>query len=258
VQNSGIKKLLDTNPKPAPYDSKNLTGLDVDKNNLVSIHLFNLENNRLQWRNKVYTLCPMLEQSNSSYWIFQAILKFAIQDGVNFKIRLDPFIEVSETEYNPMFHKMLVHGKPLDWQKMSTLRNDDFGKWYNEKEYDKTGFTDYVWAPKNDEIHFTCEELPKLDFNEIRTSRYFHAIFNKGTGGIKHCDGAIRVYSEDELEFRSKKHVKDPEVRKAGKRIKIFQFESNDNLKKEISQDTFCHLATNYFVWNEDVQKYFN
>ncbi len=252
-----IKKLLDINDRPAPYNSSNLGGLFIDKNHLAPIDQFSIDNYGFEKGNLVYTLCPILEQSNSSYWIFIAILKFTKEKKINFKIRLNPFIEIPLNDYQPMFYKMLVHGKPLDWKKLLSLRNDDFGQWFDEKEYNRMGFTDYVWSPKDNEVHFTCEELPKYNFKGIKSSRYFHAIFNKNTGGIKHCDGAIRIYSNNELSNRAKFHVKDAEVRKVGKRIKIFQYESKENMDKEIDQDTFCQLVTNFFVWNDDVQLYF-
>ena len=200
----------------------------------------------------------MLEQSNSSYWIFQALMKYTLQNGINFKIRLYPLIEVSEKDYNPIFYKMHVHSKSLDWDRLCTLKNDEFGQWFDEKEYNRIGFTDYVWSPMGTELHFTCEELPKLDYKGIKSSRYFHAIFNKQSGKINHCDGALRVYSDYELALRSNYHIKDPSVRKVAKRIKIFQFERKENNDKEIDQDVFCKLAVNYFVWNIDVQNYFN
>lgn len=253
-----IEKLIDSSERPAPYCFDNLRDLIIDKNNLVSIKHFNIDNFGFERNKLVYILCPILEQSNSSCWIFRTILKFAEEKKLNFKIRLDPFIEIPIDDYHPMFYKMLVYGKQIDWQRLLNLSNDDFGQWFDEKEYNRAGFTDYVWAPKDNTVHFTCEELPKLNFKGIKTSRYFHAIFNKNTGGIIHCDGAIRLYSDYELESRSNFHVKVPEVRKIGKRVKIFQYESNENHEKELDQDTFCQLATNFFVWNDDVQRYFN
>ncbi len=252
-----IEKLIEPTERPAPYHLQNLYDVICDKNHLVSMNQFNTDNFGFERNKLVYVLCPVLEQSNSSYWIFHVILRLAREKKLNLKIRLDPFIEIPLNDYRPMSYKMFVHGKTLDWDRLTNLRGDEYGQWMDEKEYKHMGYTDFIWSPKKDEIHFTCEELPKRH-NFLRTSRYFHAIFNKNTGMISHCDGAIRYYSEDELQYRSDYHVKDPEVRKIGKRIKIFGFESNDNDNKEIDQDTFCTLAVNFFVWNNDVQKYFN
>ncbi len=255
IANSRIRKLSNFDTLPQPYDSKNLLNIEYDKNYLISTNQFDLSFYRFQVNDYVYELCPVTGASNSNYWIFQAILKCIHKSKVNFKVRLDPFIEIQSDNYQPMMYKMHVHGKPLDWNKLITLRNEDFGQWFNEQD---NSFTDYVWAPKDNEIHFTCEEYPCHNFDGLSTSRYFHAIFNKNTGGIKHCDGAIRVYDDIEIESRHKFHIKQAEVRKVGERIKIFQFESKENQGKEIVQDDFCQLAVNFFVWNHDVQNYFN
>jgi len=250
-----IKKLLEFDKRPEPYNSENLSKITLDKNNLIATNQFDLEYYRFQYDKYVYELCPTKESSNSSYWIFQAIFKCIHNSGLVFKVRLDPFKEIRPEDYNPMMYKMYVHGKPLNWEKLLGLRTDDFGKWFNERD---SSFTDYVWAPMDSEIHFTCEEYPSFSYNGLNTSRYFHAIFNKDSGSIKHCDGAIRVYDDVEIISRGKFHVRQAEVRKVGSRVKIFQFDSNENQNMEICQDDFSQLAVNFFVWNQDVQYYFN
>lgn len=47
-------------------------------------------------------------------------------------------------------------------------------------------------------------------------------------------------------------HVRSSDVRKVGKRVKIFQ--TNDSL----TQEEFSHLVMSFFVWNQDVVSYFN
>jgi hypothetical protein len=258
IHTERLRILLDVKERPDPYNNTNLQGLDIDKHKLALINQFDLNNFGLQRGDLVYTLCPILEQLNSSYWIFQSILKLARQEKINFKLRLDPFIEIPVNDYHPIFYKMFVHGRPLNWEKLLSLRNDDYGQWFDEKEYNRIGFTDYVWSPKKDELHFTCEELPKIDSIGLKNSRYFHAIINKKTGGIKHCDGAIRLFSDDDLKIRLKFHIKDSIVTKSGRRIKIFQYESHENSGIEINQDNFSKIAVSFFVWNNDVQNYFN
>lgn len=252
-------KLTEITKRQAPYNSSNLSEVEISDNQLVKMDVFNLSQYNLMLNDMVYMICPVTEGSNSSYWLYQAIFKQQIQNNINFKIRLDPLKEIQKEHYNPMMYKMHVHGKPLDWDNLKTLRFDDFGQWFNEKDYEKAGFTDYVWSPKKDNtIHFTCEEVPKLNYKGIQSSRYFHAIFDKKSGKINHCDGAIRFYTEDELTNRVQFQVKDPEARKVGKRIKIFQFDSKDNNYIELTQNDFCDLAVNFFVWNQDVMNYFN
>jgi hypothetical protein len=250
-----IIKLLESDRKPEPYNSENISQLELDKNYLISTNQLNLTQFRFQYGPKVYELCPITGGSNSSYWIFQAILFCIRKHGFVFKVRLDPFKEIPSEDYSQMMYKMYVHGKPLNWDKLLELRNEDFGQWFNERN---NSFTDFVWTPTLDELSFTCEEFPSFSYDGLYTSRYFHAIFNKKTGGIKHCDGAIRIYDYIEKTSRSAFHVRQSEVRKIGKRVKVFQFDSNENQNKEITRDDFSQLTVNFFVWNHDVQNYFN
>ena len=69
-------------------------------------------------------------------------------------------------------------------------------------------FTDLVWSPGKDGVHFTCEEVPKLATCTVRGSRYFHGIYIPGKHSFTHCDGAIRVYSAQELVDRHQAHVR--------------------------------------------------
>jgi len=252
-----IEHLLDKNERPLPYRNKNLVDIEIDKNNLCILNQFDLINMGIQKGNLVYTFCPILEQSNSNYWLFRRILFMAKEEKTILKIRLDPFVEISANNYHPVLYKMVVFGKPLNWRRILTLREDEFGQWIDIKDKNRYGITDYIWSPQKNEIHFTCEELPKISHWGLKTSRYFHAIFNKKTGEINHCDGAIRLYQDDELILRSKYHLKDPFVRKTGKRIKVFQFNSSENHGLEINKKTFCDLASTFFVWNYDVLRYF-
>ena len=63
-------------------------------------------------------------------------------------------------------------------------------------------------------------------------------------------DGAIRIYSFEEIEVRNTCHVKD--IGKIGKRIKIFQIDN------ELELEDWSNIASSFYVWNEDVQKYFS
>lgn len=253
-----ISKLLDyDNPEPNVFE--NISDLNIDKNSLVFMRDFDLTFFSLCKNNLVYSLTPTTIASNSSYWIYQALLELTFKYKINFKIRLDPYIELPREDYNPMMYKMYVHGKPLNWKRLLTLRFDEFGQWMTEKDYHDHQFTDYCWSPKKDgTIHFTCEEIPKGNLNRIKSSRYFHAIFRKNNGEFEHCDGAVRIYSDEELNYRMNYHVRNPEVRKIGKRIKIFQFDCEDNDGINLDKDMFSLLMANFYVWNQDVWNYLN
>jgi hypothetical protein len=252
-----IGQLLQSGIKSSPYDSENITGIDIDKNNLVPINFFDSMKGHLQYKNYIYEICPTLYQPNSSYWLYRTILGYFKKDDLLFKIRLNPFIEIPWNNYSPMEYKMFIHGKKLDWERINNLKVKEYGRFTDTIGFNDHKKTEYVWDPDEDEVHLTFEELPNPDKDEIKVSRYFHAIFNKRTSGIKHCDGAIRVYSDDELFERSECHIKDTDARKTGKRLKIFQFESKESNNLEIEKDAFIQLVKSFFVWNYDVDMYF-
>jgi len=156
---------------------------------------------------------------------------------------------------------MQVYGKSLDWNRIKSLKNIEHTCFIPESLSSTDIFkTDIVWTPNKDEIHFTCEEMPQKDLIEYRGSRYFHAIFQIETGVIKHCDGAIRYYTDKEYDLRVSKHIKSNETTRVGKRIKVFQIDvPAKEIKFElINHQVFINLVTSFFVWNHDVLAYFN
>jgi len=233
-----------------PYSSNNLRDLSILENSLVLASDFLLYGSAFKYGDYIYHLCTSTDASNSSYWIAEAIAQLIRKRNIKFKVRLDPFVEKHTSDYSPMFYKMTVYGTKLDWEKLLDLKEDEHGRWMSERQ--DTQWTDYVWRPEKDEIHFTCEELPSLKDILYRGSRYFHAIFDKQTGLIKHCDGAIRIYNRYEYEERLKFHIRNAEVRKTGKRIKLFQVDET------IDKFDFMKLITSFMVWNHDVYDYFN
>ncbi|MBN8837687.1 MAG: hypothetical protein J0I09_10525 [Sphingobacteriia bacterium] len=247
-----LEILSDTSNKTLPYTSENFNDINILENNLVYTNQFSLYNNGYNYKDYVYSLSPSTNASNSSYWISSVISNLIEERGLNFKIRLDPFVEKHCSDYSPMFYKMTIYGRKLDWNRLKNIQEDEHGRWMNENFISGTEWTDFVWRPEKNELHFTCEELPKIEDLKIRGSRYFHAIFDKVTGLIKHCDGAIRIYSNEEFNNRLKFHVRNAEVRKIGKRVKIFQ------LDDFIDQSTFGLIVTNFMVWNQDIFDYFN
>lgn len=252
VAHQRLLVLIEDTKKPLPYTSGNLHEISILNNSLVSVSDFEIFRYGYRYHDMVYALSPTLPSANSSYWISMAIMKLRLELGLNIKIRLDPFIEIPYTEFNQPMYLMQVYGKKLDWKRISRIRDDEHGRWMEDEGYSKYEFTDYVWHPNNEEIHFTCEELPRRTDIAYRGSRYFHAIIDKETGIVKHCDGALRVYSDVEFSKRLDYHVKNAEVRKIGKRVKIFQID------EPIERDVFSFLITNFMVWNEDVISYFN
>lgn len=248
--------ILGTTTKGArqkPYDQDDFVGIDVDDQGLVSVRQLRSDYFSLFNKDYAYQLCPCLDQFNSSHWLGLLILNETFKNGKNFKIRLDPLMKEPVQTFRPYMALMQLYGKKLDWERLKSLQSEEFGQWLGDGlSTSSIMTTDYVWRPEKHEVHFTCEELPKPECITTRGSRYFHAIFDKRSGKITHCDGALRIYNQSEIENRQKFHVRQPEVRKIGKRVKLFLI--ND----EIDQELFMSLATNFLVWNEDAISCFN
>lgn len=238
---------------PEPYSSNDFSEIEINKDSLIPVNKFKLHDFALCHNNKIYQLCPILNQPNSSHWLSNLIIKETFDNGLDFRIRLDPLVVAHKDDFQQYFQLMQIYGRKLDWNRLKTLKNDEFGQWLGDGLSTRSIFkSDFVWSPSKDEIHFTCEELPKKQFIDTRGSRYLHAIFDKHSGKIIHCDGALRYYNAEEYDHRIKYHVRQAEVRKVGKRIKIWQ------LDEPIDQFLFMKLATNFLVWNEDAIAYFN
>lgn len=236
--------------RPEPYDHKALSDLSLDKNNLVSIKDFVMVPGALERRNFRFTFLPT-GASNSSYWLYSFIRSSStLQNSI--RVRLDPWVWGSSEEFRFMEYKMWVWGKPLNWDFLLGLRESFHGRWVRDALSNlDILFTDFVWQPSDTELTFTCEEVQTPESVSYRGTRYFHAIYSKISTDIKHCDGAVRLLTANDHEFRALRHVKDPEVRKIGTRIKIFQIDD------QVSTELFCGLASAFYVWNQDVTNYF-
>jgi len=150
-----------------------------------------------------------------------------------------------------MEYKMWVYGRELDWQDIRSLKEDRHMRWQpNHGFQSDVEFTDLVWSPRDNEIHFICEELPKKELSCIRGSRYFHSIFIPDNPRFIHCDGAMRIYSTQEIEQRYTTHVRN--IGKIGKRVKIFQTDF------DIPTIGWASLASAFYVWNMDIETYFS
>ncbi len=213
-----LKEISSNSRRQLPYSSPNLADCDIDEHQLISTSTFKWHHGILI-NNFGYELCPSTNASNSMYWAGQVLKKITKERGHRFRVRLHPFIEKPLSEYNPMMYLMTTHGKKLNWERLRNLKDDEYGQWMNDHQNGNTAYTDYVWSSKkNDELHFTCEEVPKPNTIDVRGSRYFHAIFDKSSCTIIHCDGAIRLYNQEQLIHRNKIHVKDVEAKTGHKK----------------------------------------
>ncbi len=235
--------------RPFPYDHVALEDLTITEDHLVNLNSFEIQGSALIRNDYAFTMCPITESPNSSYWILKVLAELSQYYQVF--VRLDPLIYSTRTEfYNPQY-KMWVHGiQNLDWQRIKQLRNEEFGEWMPDNLESNIEKTQYVWSPRSDEVHFTCEELPKSSLSNTRGSRYFHSIFNPTKDLMIHLDGALRIYNNTDLERRREIHLK--ETGKVGSRVKMFRIDD------DISREVLSKICTNYFVWNNDVIQYFS
>lgn len=234
---------------PLPYDHPLLSDIKLDNNNMASFSKIIEKNRSDRLSDVIFQILPSLPKLNSMYWVMRYLFELRNQSDV--KIRLDPFMIINKKNFSQMSYKMIVYGKPPDLRNMNSLKKVVHLRWMSDKnDTSDEKFTDAFWYPWNDEIHFICEEIPKIGCIWYRGSRYFHSIYDCKKNKINHLDGAIRVYTDEEIERRTNCHVKD--IGKIGKRIKIFQADS------EIDIDLWSNLVASFFVWNDDVLKYFS
>ncbi|MCL5951605.1 MAG: hypothetical protein M1132_07785 [Chloroflexi bacterium] len=231
-----------------PYSHPDLAGVAVDEEMMVRARDFDTTNQAFERGQTAFHIMPSLPASNSMYWANRVLIELYTTHDV--RVRLDPFMLTEREQVGVPLYKMWVYGKPLDWNELEELNEDRHAKWRPEyASHEGSNFTDLVWSPRPDGIHFRCEEVPRAEAVSERGGRYLHAIYNPALKAFTHTDGAIRIYSPAELEGRSSTHVR--KAGKVGKRVKIFKVIGN------IEREVWCNLAGSFFVWNDDVQAYF-
>jgi hypothetical protein len=236
--------------RPQPYDHDALEDLELNQEMLVPLSQFEIKGTALSRNGFSFSISPIVEASNSSYWLLNYLSRSEVRDKL--WVRLDPFTCRKDEEYISLEYRMWVFGLPLDWDKLSNLKEQLTGQWIPDTLSNKgIEITDFVWSPYGKELHFTCEELQKPDYCEIRGSRYLHSIYDKNNQEIVHLDGALRILDSDSWKIRRSTHISKDAVRKIGKRIKLFQIDG------PISIDQFSGIAASFFVWNQDVVDYF-
>jgi hypothetical protein len=234
-----------------PYDHNDLNGIKVNSDGLVKLKEFDLQSpmHGMGRGSTVFQILPsILSATNSMYWAYDDLVDW--NSKAEIYVRLDPLLIQSVTEFRPYIQKMLVYGKPLDWKFISKLKTPIHSRWCPDPGWqDDVEFTDLVWFPCDEGIEFICEEIPKSTTSSFRASRYFHSILNPDTLTFGHCDGAIRIYSDEEISERCHTHVRN--IGKIGKRIKIFLVNS------DITNNDWTSLVCAFYVWNNDIQNYF-
>jgi len=249
IPEARLKNLTDSlgNKRPLPYEHPAVADLRLDSDCMVPLSCFRVKTGALMRAETGFTIMPPIESTNSQYWLLQSLLHEHLQAVT--AVRLDPFIVQPANNYTCMEYRMWWYGRPLDWARIDTLKAEEHGRWAPGKLSTQAAYTDFAWTPRDGEVHFLCEEIPLRDDVQSRGSRYFHAIYSTEQKRIVHIDGAIRVYNTEEWDCRQASHVRS--AGKIGKRIKVFRIDT------EVSRDCMGAVCSSFFVWNNDVARYF-
>jgi hypothetical protein len=232
---------------PPPYDHRALVGIVADDEGLVPLGAFKLEGDALCVNNHAFFMVPPVPGSNASYWLLQHLRRKGLIESV--RVRLDPLLHGPAEVLSGRFYRMDVYGRPLDWNRIRKLQSPDHGRWVAGKMSRRFLSTEYAWMPQSNEVHFVCEELPMVVEVSERGARYLHAVYDKGGHCVTHLDGAVRVYTAEELAVRATSHVRN--TGKIGTRVKVFRTD------RAIDPDLMADLIQAFFVWNYDVARYF-
>lgn len=238
---------LNANNRCLPYSTSACSDLTVDDEQLVRLSDFEYNGSTIVFNGLSFIVCTTNLCTNSTYWLLQA---FYIQHiSVNVSVRLDPFLWGPAASFPQMMYRMLVYAKPLNWDGIARLKELSHGEMRPDTFLDHYEVTQFCWTPRDDGIHFICEELPREDSVDFQGARYLHAIYEPRTHRIIHLDGALRIYTAEEFKERAKVHVRNSG--KVGARRKIFRIDV------PIDRDAFSLVAQAFFIWNNDLAVYF-
>lgn len=243
-----LKSILQRTERPLPYSLPELSDLVVDADGLVAMREFDFNGSVLERNGRAFMMAPFVESTNSPYWFLLQAAQHKLTSSL--RIRLDPYLHGPATSFPNIKYLMQVYGRRLDWQQLAQLKSSDHGRWAPDVQPSDSTFTDYVWEPRNNELHFICEELPSEERLERRGARYLHAVYRSDHAEIIHLDGALRIYTKPEFDLRKGQHVRL--AGKAGQRVKLFRIDA------PVSRDCLGDLAATFFVWNYDVARYFS
>jgi hypothetical protein len=244
-----LESLAESQPSACtlPYSADCLRGLRVDDECLIPLRNFTYNNSTLNANGFSFTVCPTNTSANSTYWLLRSFYEQGVSDHV--KVRLDPFLWGPSDSFPQMMYKMIVYARPVNWDGIGRLREQHHGQMRADKSPERSELTEFVWDPRDGRIHFICEELPPIERIDFEAARYLHAIYDPDTSSIVHFDGALRIYTPEQLRTRHSKHLRNSG--KMGLRRKIFR------LDKPIDREAFSLIAQAFFVWNYDLATYF-
>jgi hypothetical protein len=148
-------------PRPSPYDHPALQDVTVDEDNLVALAEFEIDGLALSRNGHTFSMVPPVDSQNSAYWLLQTIAHRRLADGIS--VRLDPLMHRPASEFSRVGYKMWLYGRHLELAALSRMTEEQFGRWIPGKLSSRCAFTDYVWSPRERELHLILEELPTLE-----------------------------------------------------------------------------------------------
>lgn len=244
-----LKKLSEPLPNAdaQPYSEASLRGIPVDDECLVRLADFEDTGSTVARNGFSFIVCPTNAAPNSTYWLLRSLYEQGVASHVS--VRLDPFLFGPSDSFPQVFYKMIVYARPVNWDGIGHLREQHHGQMRADQTPNRNELTEFCWDPRDDGVHFTCEELPPRERIGFEGARYLHAIYDAGSQSITHLDGALRIYTAEELEKRQREHLR--KAGKAGIRRKIFRID------EPVDREVFSLIAQAFFVWNQDLATYF-
>ena len=133
---------------------------------------------------------------------------------------------------------------------------------YENEHYDNvfsniTG-TQFYWHPQDVENAFQCEELcdrENITFDNGTTwlwgCRYVHSMINRDTGNPNHLDGAIRIYTDEQILERLDAKT---DIKKYGKNAEYKKLWRIDN---DFSVSKWKELISTFYRDNQLIGEYF-
>ncbi|WP_456324692.1 hypothetical protein [Desulfonauticus submarinus] len=192
--------------------------------------------------------------NNFNKFFLQNFFSLDTKENLDLKIALDPDMIGLASTYKEPIELEYWWGPKFD----DNIENIPPGVTVHASEdYQKIFYgilkTEFWWKEENGNKIFECEEVIEtlsLGIGQDKYScRYVHAIF-EDSKGIFHFDGAVRIYTKEELEDRKGKNIN-----KAGKHVKYFKLFRIDG---ELDINEWKTLVCNYFQGNPLPIEYFN
>ena len=233
------------NARPRPYSLPALGDVQIGEDQLVPLSAFSFDGARLLRNEFAYLMLATTGSPNSAYWLLAALYEQGLASRT--RVRLDRSCAAQPPRFLRCITGCGLQDAPKSRERIQTLQEPEHGRWMPDSSRARNEFTDFAWTPRGDEVNFVCEEIPES--SDLEPARYLHAIYSRTRRTIEHLDGAIRIYSRDEVQQRRTLHARN--AGKMGLRQKVFAVEG------DIPPDALSQVAQAFFVWNSDVQQYF-